>query len=86
MDWNQKGERIALIGWRFVATSGLVKGRERGRGHNPLKTMHSHCAIVRRTITSPAQADATLDGLHSGHTVLDNLLSDLICPPLVKHL
>lgn len=46
--------------------------------------MCSHCPIVITKI--PIPHNATLDGLHLVHTVLDHLRSDLICSPLVKHL
>lgn len=43
-----------------------------------------HCPIVITKI--PIPRNATLDGLHLVHTVLDHLHSDLICSPLVTHL
>lgn len=80
---KSKGKGFVLIGLCFAGKIGLVNWQV-GRGYNSHMTMCSHCPIVLTKILH--QPNATLDGLHFVHTVLDHLHSDSICSPLVKHL
>lgn len=80
---KSKRKGSTLIGLCFVGKIGLVRRRV-GRGFNSHKTMSFHCSTVLTKILN--QPNATLDGLHLVHIVLDHLHSDLICSAFIKHL